>query len=338
MGLQPKINRSVSFLTKKCARCGGVYGPESYAPSKSIFFSDGVIPICADCIDEFITSPSPDDAGNWSRVNKLCQLTDIPFIPKEWQRLYDENPHSAFTVYAKIFTNQEYENLDWQDYFEAFKKLRAEGRIDDELPLLDERRMRERQERWGSNYDSEALDYLDNLYNGLMTTQNVNGALQNDQAIKICKLSYEIDCRIREGADFDKVLGAYDKLVKTAEFTPKNVKNINDFDTVGELIKWLEKKGWRCGYYDGVAKDVVDETIQNIQAFNQRLYVNESGIGEDITHRLEMLRAVASDQTQASQSSYYIDPAQSYDLDNYDNDGYADLIKGQTFNPEAGGE
>lgn len=121
-----------------------------------------------------------------------------------------------------------------------------------------------RQERWGANYDDEALDYLDHLYNGLMSTQNVNGALQNDQAIKICKLSYEIDSRIREGTDFDKVLASYDKLVKTAEFTPKNVKNVNDFDTIGELIRWLEKKGWRCNFYDNVTKDVVDETIKNI--------------------------------------------------------------------------
>jgi hypothetical protein len=103
-------------------------------------------------------------------------------------------------------------------------------------------------------------------------------------------MSYEIDNRIREGADFDKLLTSYDKLVKTAEFTPRNVKNINDFDSVGELVKWLEKRNWRNGFYDDVTRDVVDETIKNIQAFNQRLYTNESGIGEEITQRLENLR------------------------------------------------
>lgn len=68
-------------------------------------------------------------------------------------------------------------------------------------------------------------------------TQNINGDLQHDQAIKICKISYELDCRIREGADFDKMLSSYDKLIKTAEFTPKNVKNASDFESVGELCK-----------------------------------------------------------------------------------------------------
>ena len=49
-------------------------------------------------------------------------------------------------------------------------------------------------------------------------------------------MSYEIDRRIEEGSDFDKLLSSYDKLVKAAEFTPKNVKNINDFDTFGEAM------------------------------------------------------------------------------------------------------
>jgi hypothetical protein len=60
------------------------------------------------------------------------------------------------------------------------------------------------------------------------------------------------------------MLASYDKLVKVAEFTPKNVKNASDFDSVGELAKWLEKGGWKNKFYDGVTRDVVDETMKNI--------------------------------------------------------------------------
>ncbi|MBR5939479.1 hypothetical protein IKZ77_02935 [Candidatus Saccharibacteria bacterium] len=77
-------------------------------------------------------------------------------------------------------------------------------------------------------------------------------------------ISLELESRIRAGVDFDKLLSSYDKLVKVAEFTPKNVKNANDFDSVGELIKWLEKRGWVNKFYDGVTRDVIDETIKNI--------------------------------------------------------------------------
>jgi hypothetical protein len=197
------------------------------------------------------------------------------------------------------------------------------------LPGLADQKRARLQERWGANYDDEALRYLENLYNGLMTTQNVNGALQVDQAIKICKMSYEIDNRIREGSDFDKLLASYDKLVKAAEFTPKNVKNINDFDSVGELIKWLEKRGWRNTFYDGVTRDIVDETMKNFQNFNQRLYTNESGIGEQITERINALK-----QAKQIEDETYYGTNKDYDLDTYDNEGYVRLVQEEEFNAD----
>ena len=152
-------------------------------------------------------------------------------------------------------------------------------------------------------------------------TQNVSGALQMDQALKVCKISLELDSRIREGTDFDKMLTSYEKLVKAAEFTPKNVKNAGDFDSIGELVKWLEKRGFRNTFYDDVTRDIVDETIKNIQNYNQRLYTNESGIGEEITRRIEALKNAQELE------NYYGVSDQEYDLDNYDNEGYTELMK-----------
>ena len=324
MGLQPDIARRRSFALKTCNRCSAAQTPESFAPTKSIFYADGALPICNSCIESYLEDVNFD----WGEVNKLCQYADIPFVPKEWERMRDLNGSKAFPKYAEVFAQSEYEDLGWSEYFEAFRTLKASGELEDELPGIADKKRQQLQERWGANYDDEALRYLENLYNGLMTTQNVNGALQVDQALKICKMSYEIDCRIREGADFDKLLSSYDKLVKAAEFTPKNVKNINDFDSVGELIKWLEKRGWHNTFYDDVSRDIVDETMQNFQAFNQRLYTNESGIGEQITERLNNLKNVAL----IEQESYYGTNAE-YDLDNYENEGYSQLVLEEEFDP-----
>ena len=324
MGLQPDIARRRSFALKTCNRCQAPQTPESFAPTKSIFYADGALPICNSCIESYLEDVDFD----WGEVNKLCQYADIPFVPKEWERMRELNGSKAFPKYAEVFAQSEYEDLGWSEYFEAFRALKASGELDDELPGIADKKRQKLQERWGANYDDEALRYLENLYNGLMTTQNVNGALQVDQALKICKMSYEIDCRIREGADFDKLLSSYDKLVKAAEFTPKNVKNINDFDSVGELIKWLEKRGWHNTFYDDVSRDIVDETMQNFQAFNQRLYTNESGIGEQITERLNNLKSVAL----IEQESYYGTNTE-YDLDNYENEGYSQLVLEEEFDP-----
>lgn len=322
MGLQPNIARRRSFAIKTCNRCGGTFAPSNFAMTKSIFYPDGSLPICNDCVELYLIDVDFD----WGEVNKLCQYADIPFIPKEWERMRELNGTKAFPKYAEVFAQTEYEDLGWSDYFEAFKKLRDSGELEDELPGIADKKRRLLQERWGANYDDEALRYLENLYNGLLTTQNVNGKLQIDQAEKICKISYEIDCRIRAAQDFDKLLSSYDKLIKAADFTPKNVKNINDFDSVGELIKWLEKKGWKNSFYDDVPRDIVDETMKNFQAFNQRLYTNESGIGEQITERLNNLKNVAL----IEQESYYGTDAE-YDLDNYENDGYSALVLDEEF-------
>jgi hypothetical protein len=136
--------------------------------------------------------------------------------------------------------------------------------------------------------------------------------------------------RIREGTDFDKLLASYDKLVKAADFTPKNVKNINDFDTCGELVKWMEKNGWVNKYYDNVPRDVVDETIANIQAFNQRLYTNETGIGDEITRRLEALKQAEK----LERGDYYSTGTEIEDLEKYEIDGYDKLVKSEEFKVE----
>lgn len=319
MGLQPNIQRKSKFTLKKCSKCGQIFGPESFAPTKSVFYPDGAIPLCNDCVNTLIDT----NEFKWNIVNKICQMADIPFVPKEWERLAAMDVHDVFYRYATIFESTEYEGLDWSTYNEAFLKLKRQQDLESELPLLAEDRRKKLKEKWGKNYDDEALQYLEGLFNGLLSTQNVNGALQIDQALKLCKMSYEIDERIAGGEDFDKLLSSYDKLVKSAEFTPKNAKNINDFDTAGEMTKWMEKRGWRNTFYDGESRDIVDETLKNFENFNQRLYTNESNIAEQIEQRIKNL------QSAADMENYY-DTDKSYDLDAFERDGLEQLFSNES--------
>lgn len=329
MGIQPKTPKQ--FGLKVCSKCGGSYSTSNYIPTKSFLFSDHFLPICNNCITEFL-----EGEGHWEKVDYLCQLTDIPFIPAEWQKVYDNNKDNPFQVYANIFRQPQYSELNWKKYYDTFLQLQKASMLEEELPLIREEKYRKLRERWGSNYDEDDLNYLDKLYNGLLNTQNVNGDLQTDQAIKVCKISLEIDSRIREGADFDKILSSYEKIVKIAGFTPKNAKNAADFDSCGELIKWLEKRGWVNQYYDNVPRDVVDETMHNIQVGNRRLYTNESGIGEEITQRLENLKKADS----IEKSNFYglDDENEGFDLDQYDNEGYEDLMNQEFVADLEGGD
>ena len=116
MGLQPNIARRRSFAIKQCNRCGNSFAPSNFAPTKSIFYPDGSFPMCNDCVELYLADVDFD----WREVNKLCQYADIPFVPKEWERMREMNGDKAFPKYAEVFAQSEYEDLGWHDYFEAF--------------------------------------------------------------------------------------------------------------------------------------------------------------------------------------------------------------------------
>ena len=323
MALNPHFD--IDFTSKKCVHCGQMKDSFSFLRTKSFMYPSGYVDVCIDCLGKILE----DSDFDWNTMDKICQYLDIPFEIDRFEELRHTNSApDLLKAYNLIYFSEEYDNIDWKSYQEAYKELEAAGALDDAVPGLAEEKRHRLQEKWGFNYDDEALIYLENLYDGLLLTQNINGALQGDQAVKICKISYEIDCRIREGADFDKLLASYDKLVKTGEFTPKNVKNASDFESMGELCRWLEKRGFVNSFYDGETRDVVDETIKNIQSWNQRLYTNESGIGDEISQRIQALK------TAAELESYYDLNEENTDFDNYENEGFEQLFKDDEFEAE----
>lgn len=323
MPIEPLIpKKKLQFQT--CAKCGGTGTDNDFAHTYSIFYPNNLLPICNDCINKYLGENEYD----WDTIDRVCQWAGIPFIVKEWVRLSELNGvENTWPVYARVFAEECYQSIGWGDYFKQYQKLREVGLIKDEIPLLKEENEKQLRKKWGANYDSEALEYLEDLYKGLMTTQNVNGKLQNDQAMKICKLSLEVDSRIRAGdKEVDKFLSSYDKLVKIAEFTPKNTKNAADFDSFAEVGLWLEKRGRPNKFYDNVTRDVIDETLKNIQNYNQRLYVNEGGIGEEITERIEALK----NANEKEESVFGLQT--DYDLEDYDNSGF--IVEEEEFNIE----
>ena len=313
--MEPKIPKQLTKW-KVCASCGESYTEDCFCYSHSIFYPDHRIPICNMCANRFLQAHNYE----WEYIDKLCQWADIPWIVREWDRLVELNGlENTWPVYAKVFASQDYENLGWADYNKQYLKLKETGYIEEEIPGLNDRKMADLRRKWGENYDSSELYYLEDLYKGLLSSQNVNGALQADQAQKICKISLEIDSRIRAGdKDVDKFLSAYDKLVKTAEFTPKNTKNAIDFDSFAEVAYWLEKRGRENHFYDGATRDVIDETLKNIETYNQRLYINEGGIGQAITERIEALK-----NANALEQETFYDIQPEFSEDEYDNAGFA---------------
>ena len=277
---------------KKCQKCGQEKTLAHFIACENSIVHQGTLPICRECITEIIRAAGPDQ--KWNVVNKLCQWADIPFVPEEWQKIYKGNGAEGFGVYAALFKQEEYKTLDWQMYNEVYNQLDEEERVVDALPAQREKEFQELVKKWGDTYDVKELEYLENLHQGLLLSQNVVGALNEDQALKLCKISLVIEDKIRSGIDFTKDLKAYDELAKLANLTPKNVKEANEFDSFGEVFAYMEKTGTVLPYYDNVARDEVDYTIKNMKNWLRYLYVNETGVGDEIDQRIENLKTAAA--------------------------------------------
>ena len=279
------------MASKKCSKCAIEKTTAHYIAVNSKFHN-GSLPICRECIGKMI-SDEKDETKKWNLINKLCQWADIPFVPEEWDKIYCTKGKDAFGIYCSIFRSEPYNTLDWQMYNDVYLQLKEEQRLEDAIPALKERQMNDLRKKWGMGYDDEQLGYLESLHQGLIASQNIVGALNEDQALKLCKISLIIEEKIRAGVDFDKDLRAYDSLAKLSNLTPKNVKEANEFDSFGEVFAYLEKTGWMNKYYDGAIRDEVDNTEKNIKNWLRYLYVNESGVAEEIEERINNLKVAA---------------------------------------------
>lgn len=278
------------MASKICTKCKDEKTTAHFIAVNSPLHS-GSLPVCRECLAKMI-SAAPEEA-RWNVIDKICQWADVPFLPGEWEKLYQANGKDTLGVYIAIFRTEQYKTLDWMMYNNVYLQLLEEGRVEDAIPELKEKRLKDWRRKWGMGYDEEQLEYLENLHFGLINSQNVVGALNEDQALKLCKISLIIEEKIRGGVDFTKDLKAYDELAKLSNLTPKNVKDANEFDSFGEVYSYLEKTGWQNKYYDGAVRDEVDNTEKNIKNWVRYLYVNETGIAEEIEQRINNLKVAA---------------------------------------------
>lgn len=275
----------------RCARCGEDKSIAHFigVPTSPIF-NKGYLTICRECIANIINNAE----DKWNTVDRLCQWANIPFVPEEWEKIFEKQQDQAFGVYASIFRQQPYDQLDWKMYYDAYKELESVNKLDSAIVSLREDKRKKLERKWGKDrYDDEELEYLENLHQGLLSSQNVVGSLNEDQALKLCRISLIIEEKIREGIDFSKDLKSYDELAKLSNLTPKNVKDANEFDSATEVYAYMEKTDWVNEGYDGGNRDEIDYTIQNMKNWVRYLYVHENGIAEEIEERIQNLKIAA---------------------------------------------
>ena len=179
MAITPKFN--IGFTSKQCEICGQTKDEFSFLRTKSFMFPSGTVNVCVDCLGQKLE----EDGMSWNMMDRICQYLDIPFEPKTFEDLVKkhDNPASLLKAYNMMYGGEEYADLDWLSYYEAYKELEKNKALIDVVPGLSEEKIEKLQKKWGPNYDMDALEYLENLYDGLLMNREVKSSLENSAYI-----------------------------------------------------------------------------------------------------------------------------------------------------------
>ena len=136
--------------------------------------------------------------------------------------------------------------------------------------------------KWGKTYKPEEWIKLEQLYEEMMASYDIQGAGHIDTLKLVCKTSLKANQLIDIGdiEGYQKMSKVYNELMKSGKFTAaQNKAESGEFvDSIGELIEMCEKQGYIERYYVESPKDRVDLTIADMQRYTKTLIEEETNL------------------------------------------------------------
>lgn len=187
--------------------------------------------------------------------------------------------------YAAVPTAQSTEPVE--DYFDRDNEDES---ITDELTDDDRRFLRL---KWGKAYKPEEWIRLEQLYQEMTQSYDIQGAGHEDVLKLVCKTSLKAN-QLLDIGDVDgaqKMIKMYDSLMKSGKFTAAQNKAENGefLDSISEFVVLCEKEGFIPRYYVDGPKDKVDETIADLKGYTHSLVVEEMNLGNLIENAVKQM-------------------------------------------------
>ena len=188
-------------------------------------------------------------------------------------------PQDSDTIYS--------EPMPMEDYFDdgATADLVAELTDEDRLYL---------RLKWGKAYKPDEWIELENLYNEMMESYDIQTAGHKDTLKLICKTSLKANQLIDMGdiEGYQKMSKVYDTLMKSGKFTAAQNKAATGeyVDSISELVALCEKDGFIPRYYTDGLQDKVDRTLQDLQNYTRTLVTEEMNLGNLIESAIKQIQ------------------------------------------------
>lgn len=155
--------------------------------------------------------------------------------------------------------------------------------------------------KWGKIYKPDEWVKLEQLYNDMCESYDIQTAGHIDTLKLICKTSLKANQLIDLGdvEGFQKMSKVYDTLMKSGKFTAAQNKAENGeyVDSISELVVLCEQEGFIPRFYISQPNDRVDETLQDLKDYTHTLVTEEMNLGNLIDNAIkEMARQEANDE------------------------------------------
>ena len=147
--------------------------------------------------------------------------------------------------------------------------------------------------KWGRAYKPSEWVALEQLYNDMMESYDIQSAGHIDILKKCCKTSLKADQLLDigdvEGAQ--KMVRMYDMLMKAGKFTAAQNKGASGdaVDSLAELFAMCEMDGFVPRFYTDGPQDKVDRTLQDMQQYVKTLVTEELNLGNLIENAVKQI-------------------------------------------------
>ena len=222
----------------------------------------------------------------WKDTERLQELEDAKLEQTMKRQGYDavqimeaKEKGRVFTMTDKPLEEPVYEDttiVPQEDYFAQ------QNGPEEDLDLTEEDRTYLRL-KWGKTYKPEEWVKLEQLYEEMMASYDIQGAGHKDTLKLICKTSLKANQLIDIGdiEGFQKMSKVYDSLMKSGKFTAAQNKSESsgEFDSISELVEMCEREGFIPRYYTEGPMDKVDETLNDLKNYTHTLVTEEMNLG-----------------------------------------------------------
>lgn len=155
--------------------------------------------------------------------------------------------------------------------------------------------------KWGRSYKQSEWVWLEQLYEEMMASYDIQTAGHKDTLKKLCKTSLKAE-QLLDLGDVDgaqKMLKAYDALMKSGKFAAiQNKTEEGDVvDSFSALVEICEREGFIPKYYVDGPQDRVDRVLEDMQRYTRSLVVEELGLGNLIENAIKQIAIDKENET-----------------------------------------